>query len=56
MPEQPVVIQEQPVITEPVPEPIPDVPVIKESIYDIEGINKPVSPVSVVPVMPEVKK
>jgi len=56
MPEQPVVIQEPvstPVITEPVPEPIP---VIKESIYDIEGINKPVSPVSVVPVMPEVKK
>ena len=49
---------EQPVITEPVPvpEPIPDIPVIKESIYDIEGINKPVSPVNVVPVMPEVKK
>ena len=62
MPEQPVVIQEpvsMPVITEPVPEPIPDIPVIKESIYDIEGINKPVSvvsPVNVVPVMPEVKK
>ena len=60
MPEQPVVIQE-PVIAEPVlvPEPVPDIPVIKESIYDIEGINKPVSPVSnvsVVPVMPEVKK